>query len=111
MTKQSEKFEVAFTVDMIIDLIKSTRNSLIKELLTGNRLNLYYEEKFGKELSIVKKEFLKRDLLSLLVIPLDLAHYGGLIRKVKEENTRSIHEADYTLFFTEIDSLLNRYKI
>jgi len=111
MTKPFEKIEVAFTVEMIIDLIKSTRNKRIKELLTGDRLNLYYVEKFGKELSIVKKEFLKRDLLSLLIIPLDLAHYGGLIRKLKEENVRSIEESNHALFLKEIDGILEKYKI
>lgn len=108
---KSEKIEVAFTVEMIIDLIRSTRNKLIKELLAGNSLNSYYTEKFGKELSIVKKEFIKRDLLSLLVIPLDLAYYGGLIRKIKEENVQSVDESNYSVFLKEIDSILDRYVI
>jgi hypothetical protein len=111
MTNQSEKIEVAFTVEMIIDLIKTTRNKLIRELLAGESLNIYYKEKFGKDLSVVKKEFLKRDLLSLLIIPLDLAHYGGLIRKLKEENARSIEETNHPLFLKEIDDILGRYKI
>lgn len=106
-----EKIEVVFTVDMIIDLIRSTRNQQVRELLAGDTLNNYFEKKSGKELSIIKKEFIKRDLQSLLIIPLDLGHYGGLIRKIKEENARTITDVNFHFFTKELDGIIDRYII
>jgi hypothetical protein len=105
------KIEAAFTVDMIIDLIRSTRNQLAKDLLAGEALNNYYHLKSGKELSVVKKEFIKRDLQSLMIIPLDLGHYGGLILKIKEENARTIPEEHMHFFWKEIDGIVGKYVI
>ncbi len=107
----TEKTEVAFTVDMIIDLIRSTRNQRVKEMLAGDALNRYFQLKSGKELSGIKKEFIKRDLQSLLIIPLDLGHYGGLIIKIKEENARTISDEHLHFFTQEIDQIVNRYVI
>ena len=105
------KIETAFTVDMIIDLIRSTRNERVRGLLAGDQLNRYYQSKSGKELSAIKKEFIRRDLQSLLIIPLDLVHYGMLIRKIKDANARTIEEDDLHFFVKEIDGVVDRYLI
>lgn len=107
----TQKIEAAFTVDMIIDLIRSTRNQHVKALLAGDSLNSHYAKKSGKELSVVKKEFIKRDLQSLLIIPLDLSHYSALIRKIKEENSRTIADEHFHFFMQEIDGIIDRYII
>lgn len=107
----SEKTDTLFTIENIIDLIRTTRNKLIKEFLDDSRLHLYFKQKFNKELSAIKKEFLKRDLSALLISPVDLAHYGGLIQKLKTGNIQSIDKVNQTLFFVEIDALMEKYAV
>lgn len=105
----SEKDSVILSVEKIIDLIRSTRNDLIKECLKEEVLTLNYKQKFNKELTAVKKEFLKRDLKDLLISPVDLVHYSKLITHIKETNTTVLSEKDTEFFLQEIDVIFNKY--
>lgn len=99
----------ALSVEKIIDLIRSVRNDLIKDFLTDEVLNTYYEEKFGKALSSVKREFFKRDLRELLIAPVDLVHYAKLINHIKETGTASLVEKNSDFFYNDLDRVISRY--
>jgi hypothetical protein len=103
------KDSITLSVEKIIDLIRSVRNELIKTYLKDDQLSSYYKEQFSKELSGVKREFLKRDLKELLIAPVDLVHYAGLINQIKETNTASITERNNELFYKELDAIFRKY--
>jgi len=103
------KDSIALSVEKIIDLIRIVRNELIKDFLKDDNLSVYYQEQFNKELSLVKKEFLKRELKELLISPVDLAHYARLINQLRETNTASITEKNNELFYRELDSIFKKY--
>jgi hypothetical protein len=100
---------ISLSVEKIIDVIRSVRNDLIKEYFQDERLSCYYKEKFRKELTNVKKEFLKRDLKELLIAPVDLAHYSKLITQLKETNSVLLAEKNNTFFYEELDRIFNKY--
>jgi hypothetical protein len=100
---------IALSVEKIIDLIRSVRNELIKEYLKDEHLISYFREQFNKELTTVKKEFLKRELKELLIAPVDLVHYAGLINQMRETNTASITEKNNELFYKELDLIVKKY--
>jgi hypothetical protein len=106
---ESKDSEVKLSVEKIIDLIRSVRNDLIKDLLTDEGLNAYYQQKFGKPLSTVKREFFKRDLRELLLSPVDLVHYSKFITHIKETGTASITGKNSDFFYSDVDRILSRY--
>ncbi|HEY0655505.1 MAG TPA: hypothetical protein VGD65_20360 [Chryseosolibacter sp.] len=99
----------ALSVEKIIDLIRSVRNDLVKDFLNDDVLNKYYEEKFGKPLSTVKKEFFRRDLRELLIAPVDLVHYAKLITHIRETGTASLARKNSEFFYSDIDRVISRY--
>jgi hypothetical protein len=103
------KDSLTLSVEKIIDIIRSVRNDLVKEYLQDEQLSSYYSEKFGKALTNVKKEFLKRDLKELLIAPVDLVHYSRLITQLKETNSASLSEKNNTFFYEELDRIFNKY--
>lgn len=108
-TSDPVKDSLSLSVEKIIDVIRSFRNDLIKEHLQDERLLHYYKEKFRKELTNVKKEFLKRDLKELLIAPVDLAHYSKLITQLKETNSVSLSEKSNAFFYEELDRIFDKY--
>jgi hypothetical protein len=103
------KDSIVLSVEKIIDIIRLIRNDLVKEYLQDEQLLSYYREKFNKELTNVKKEFLKRDLKELLIAPVDLVHYSKLITQLKETNSASLSEKNNTLFYEELDRIFKKY--
>jgi hypothetical protein len=103
------KDSLTLSVEKIIDLIRSVRNELIKEFLNDDQLSSYYKKQFDKDLSNVKREFLKRDLRELLIAPVDLVHYAGLINQIRETSTASITEKNHELFYLELDLIIKKY--
>jgi hypothetical protein len=99
----------ALSVEKIIDLIRSVRNDLVKDFLNDELLNKYYQEKFGKPLSSVKREFFKRDLRELLIAPVDLVHYAKLITHIKETGTASLASKNSEFFYNDLDRVLSKY--
>jgi hypothetical protein len=86
------------SVEKIIDLVRSVRNGLIKDLLNDDHLSALYYARHNKALSSVKREFLKRELNELLIAPVDLVHYAGLINHLKQVGVASIRENDFEYF-------------
>lgn len=99
------------SIEKIIDNIRIFRNTFTKKLLDDDYLNMYFQERFNKKLSTVKKEFLKRELNELLISPVDLVHYAGLINNLKENGALTITENDDPFFFREVDKILNKYAL
>jgi hypothetical protein len=99
----------ALSVEKIIDLIRAVRNELVSELLRDEVLNKYYQDKFNKPLSAVKREFFKRDLHDLLHSQVDLVHYAKLITFIKETGTASLARENSQYFYDDIDRVISRY--
>jgi hypothetical protein len=106
---ESKDSDVKLSIEKIIDLIRSVRNGLIKDLLKDEVLNAYYQQKFNKPLSAVKREFFKRDLRELLLSPVDLVHYAKFITHIKETGTASIAHKNSDFFYSDIDRVISRY--
>lgn len=97
------------TLERVIDLVRTVRNDMVKDMLQEHNLYEAYQDRFKKELSNIKKEFLKRDLQSLMIAPVDLVHYAGLIKKLKEEDLQLIEAENRSLFKEEIHGLFDKY--
>jgi hypothetical protein len=100
---------VVLSMERIIDLVRTLRNDLIKELLDGDALEKYFSDQFDKPLSKIKSEFARRELKDLLVEPVDLVHYARLISQMREINTASIARENHHLFYYQIDEILKKY--
>lgn len=101
--------EVQLSIEKVIDLVRLVRNDLIKDFLIDGNLNSYFESKYNKELSAVKREFLKKELKELLIAPVDLTHYAGLIKEIKELNTASLASGNQELFYQELETIFLKY--
>jgi hypothetical protein len=108
-TSDPLKDSISLSVEKIIDVIRSVRNDLVKEHLQDERLSYHYKDKFRKELTNVKKEFLKRDLKELLIAPVDLAHYSKVITQLRETNSVSLSEKNNAFFYEELDRIFSKY--
>jgi Rps23 Pro-64 3,4-dihydroxylase Tpa1-like proline 4-hydroxylase len=99
----------SLSTEKIIDIIRTVRNELIKDLLKEDRFEEYFNKQFNKPLSKVKKEFIKRELKELLIHPIDLVHYSKMINLIKETNSAALSEQNYTLFYDELDVIFRKY--
>jgi hypothetical protein len=99
----------ALSTEKIIDIVRTVRNGLIKDLLKDDRYEHYFVKQFNKPLSNVKKEFIKRELKELLIHPIDLVHYSKLINQIKETNSTSVSDHDHKLFYEEFDGVFRKY--
>lgn len=106
--KATEK-DLKISIERIIDLVRDVRNGLIHDFLQDANLKSYFLQQYNKELSQVKAEFLKRDLKELLISPVDLSHYGLLIKQMQDSNTASISSTHHDLFYKELEKIFNRY--
>jgi hypothetical protein len=101
--------EVRMSIDRIIDLVRGVRDSLISDFLEEGNVRSYFLEQFGKELSKVKAEFLKRDLKELQSSPIDLSHYGSLIKQIQKLNSASLATTHKDLFYKELERIFKKY--
>ncbi len=99
----------SLSVEKIIDLIRTVRNELITDFLKDDILNNYYQTKFNKTLSAVKREFFKRDLHELLQSPVDLVHYSKLITYIRETGTAALARENAQFFYDDLDRVISRY--
>ena len=106
---ESSSETITLSVEKIIDLIRELRNQLVKEFLVDENLRTYFQKEYQRDLSIIKLEFLKRDLKELLISPVDLSHYSSLIKQIRECNTASLAEGNQELFYKEIDAIFKKY--
>ncbi len=105
----SKKDVVPLSVDRVIDLIRIVRNDLVKDLLQDDYLAAIYESKYSKPLSNIKREFMKRDLKEMLIAPVDLVHYAGLITHVRNTGTFSLEEKNSDYFYRDVERVFGRY--
>lgn len=96
--------------DEILDLIRKTRNDLIKDFLDERHLREYIGNRFGvRELSNTKVEFIRKDLKELLISPVNVNHYEQLIAEIKPTDSAAVTENREGLFLQEMDQLFKRY--
>lgn len=105
-TTPSEKL----SLEIIIDIVRSSRNDLIKDLLNGSNIQSYFLETYRKELSKIKTEFISRDLKEMLISPVDLVHYASLIREIRETNSPSLSAWNNELFYRETKAIFDKYQ-
>ncbi len=92
-----------------IDRIRTVRNDLVKSLLVDENLLKYVLENHRlSDVSRVRQEFIKRSLQTLLISPVDLAHYDQLILEMRKDNG-AIPENYLTLFYQDIDKAIKSF--
>lgn len=96
------------TMELIIDLVRTKRNELIKQMLRNDSFVDYFSNIFKRDLSKIKTEFARRDLKEMLIHPVDLVHYSKLISEIKETNTSFLQSND-SFFYEEINTVLKKY--
>lgn len=107
--QDKEVQEVRMSMERIIDLVRGVRDSLISDFLIDGNVKSYFLEQYGKELSKVKSEFLKRDLKDLQNSPIDLSHYGSLIKQIQNLNSASLATTHKDLFHKELERIFKKY--
>ena len=96
--------------EAIVDLIRKVRNDLIKDFLDDRYLLDYLGNRFRiSEISRVKTEFIRNDLKELLISPVNIGHYDGLMKQIRDTDSASISAGNENLFYKEIESLLKKY--
>lgn len=108
---ETDRQVAKLSVEQIVDLIRNNRNDLVKSLLNDDKLNSYFLEHCKKELSAVKREFLKRDLKELLIAPVDLVHYSKLITQVRDGGVFSGAERNSDFFVADLNRIIKKYSI
>jgi hypothetical protein len=99
-----------WTDERIIDLIRKLRNDLIKDFLDERHLKEYLDQQFRiRDLSIIKVEFIKRDLKELLISPVNVNHYESVINQIKTTDSAAITESNEQFFYKEVETILKRY--
>ena len=101
--------ETNLSIEKIIDLIRNFRNDLVKDLLRADSFEKYFTENFNKELSPVKKEFIRKELKELLILPVDLVHYAKLITHLRSINSASVTEENKRFFNDEVAAIFRKY--
>jgi hypothetical protein len=99
-----------WTDESILDLVRKLRNDLIKDFLDERFLKQYLDDQFRvKELSNVKIEFIKKDLKELLISPVNISHYEGLINQIRTTDSAAITETNEKLFYKELEKVFKKY--
>lgn len=109
MKEQSPILAAPELID-VIDEIRKLRNDLIKDFLDERNLLPYLSEQFRVlELPTIKREFIKRDLMDLLISPVNVQLYNPIIENYKICDTASLADGSEKLFYKEIEGVLKRY--
>lgn len=99
-----------WTDDRILELVRKLRNDLIKDFLDERHLKAYLSTHFRvNELSNIKIEFIKKDLKELLISPVNIYHYQGLIALIRETDSAALTESNEPLFYKELELIFKRY--
>lgn len=105
----AKELQQTLSVEKIIDIVRTVRNELVKDFLEDAVLDRYYETKFHKPVSNIKREFFKRDLRELLIAPVDLVHYAKLINSIRETGTISLAHTNSQFFYDDIHRVISKY--
>ncbi len=103
------KDSIGLSVDKIIDLIRIHRNAIITGFLIDENLLDYFKNQYDLKLSPRKKEFLKKDLKHLLISPVDLVHYSGLIKEMHESAKSSLDAKSEEFIYLELQIIFKKY--
>ena len=96
----------------VLDLIRKRRNDLIKDFLDERNLIAYFAQQYNRiELSSVKIQMLKKDLMEMLIEPVDCKHYESLIEQIRHTDTASVTDKHEELFYKDVEKILKRYVI
>lgn len=99
-----------WTDDRILELVRKLRNDLIKDFLDERHLKAYLATHFRvNDLSNIKIEFIKKDLKELLISPVNISHYQGLISQIRETDSAALSESNEPLFYKELELIFKRY--
>lgn len=99
-----------WTDDRILELVRKLRNDLIKDFLDERHLKAYLATHFRvNDLSNIKIEFIKKDLKELLISPVNISHYQGLISQIRETDSAALTESNEPLFYKELELIFKRY--
>jgi hypothetical protein len=96
------------SIEQIIEDLRLQRHACIKELLQDSNLMSFLEAQYDVfQISSVRREFLKRDLLELKDSSLDRVHYASLIKDIKENG--SVELQQHPLFLSELREIFKKY--
>jgi hypothetical protein len=96
------------SIEKNIEEVKKLRDNKIKSLLRTPDLMMFLEEHYNTvAISLVKLEFLKRDLKELLSSPLDLVYYSAAIRQIKEQGYQM--QDCFLLIDNEAKKIIEKY--
>lgn len=110
VTMEINTTKTQWTDERIIDLVRKLRNDLIKDFLDERNLKDYMENQYRiHDLSIIKIEFIKRDLKELLIAPVNITHYDPVISQIKTTDSAALTENNEQLFYKELESIFKRY--
>lgn len=110
MFKEPSTEVIRWTNENIVELIRKMRNDLIKDFLDERYLLEYVSSKFNiREIPKVRMELVRNELKDLLIHPVNVSHYEGLIRQIRETDSASIAGGNEGLFYREIESILKRH--
>lgn len=103
------KDSIGLPIDAIVGLIRDHRNAVIKGFLLNENLLEYFKHHYNRDLSPIKIEFLKKDLKQFLISPVDLVHYSGLIKEIRETNRTSLDAKGEHLIYGELEIIFKKY--
>ena len=94
----------------MVDLIRATRNNLIKDFLDERHMKDYLHQQYKiGALSNIKIQSIKKDLMNLLVTPVNVNSYATLIQYIKTNDVAVISDENRFLFYREIEMILKKY--
>jgi hypothetical protein len=107
---ETNEKKARWSEENIFDLLRTTRNNLIKDFLDERHMKEYIKEHYKiADLSNVNIQFIKKDLMSLLLAPIDTNRYTSLIAQIKQNDIASISDDNHLLFYREIEAVLKKY--
>jgi hypothetical protein len=94
----------------MIDFIRATRNNLIKDFLDERHMKDYVHQQYKiSDLSNIKIQSIKKDLMNLLVTPVNVSWYATLIQYIKTNDVAVTSDENRFLFYREIEMILKKY--
>lgn len=107
---QPDKTTSVISIELIIEHLKSIRNTTVIGLLKNDDALIAFLEVHFDTISIsaVKREFLRRDLGELKNSSLDLVHYSSLIKEIKEKGGMKVI-GEHPLFDQELRVICEKY--
>lgn len=97
------------SMESIIDKVREHRNDLVRDLLRDGKIQAYFLTSYNKSISPVKVEFIRRELKSLSMTPVDLIHYAALIKAIRSANDFESVGTDDQVFYDELEVIFRRY--